>query len=70
MSLLGLGTADFTFVISIFWTKPRMPRCILSAFDGSPADSATNTSPLGNASSQRGCSRPVANRLTVNPAGA
>src|SRR5260221_12020463 len=33
-------------------------------------DSATSTSPLGNTLIQRGCFRPVANALTLNPGAA
>src|ERR1700722_19215473 len=37
---------------------------------GTFEDSATSTSPLGNTWIQRGCSRPVANALTLSPGAA
>ncbi len=45
--LLGLGLAEPTFFINIFWKKPLIPWFDLSAADGSDADSATSTSPFG-----------------------
>ncbi|WP_308238227.1 hypothetical protein [Phenylobacterium sp. J367] len=45
--LFGLGLAEPTFFISIFWKKPRIPWLDLPALLGSDALSAASTSPFG-----------------------
>jgi hypothetical protein len=61
----GLGTPAPARFITSFMTHFLMPP--ESSFGGA-FDSATSTSPLGSTCSQRGCSRPPANSVTVRPA--
>ena len=64
--LLALGCDEPARFITSFMIFPLIP--LLSSGLGGASVSATNTSPLGNTYSQRGCCSCAAKACTFNPA--